>query len=289
MNKTSEYLLSIKDAYPNLDIETANLDDKNGQYNNVLFINNDLIFRFPQYEESVENFLQEIELLQKLQGHLNLPIPAPIYVSTDMEVVGKVFMGYKMIPGKPLFREILNSVTDESMLETFAQQLASFLHGLHALSPTGLGLDLPHQDQLTESKAFFSEIKQHLFTFIRPDARDSITEHFELYFSSTSLHEYIPSIIHGDFGGSNILFDENKITGIIDFGFAGLGDPAMDLAGASTFGDSFFERICRYYPNVGSMLERAKFYRETFALYEALHGFRNNDREAFESGMEQYV
>jgi aminoglycoside 2''-phosphotransferase len=36
------------------------------------------------------------------------------------------------------------------------------------------------------------------------------------------------------------------------------------------------------------MLARARFYRGTFALEEALHGFKNNDREAFESGMEQY-
>jgi hypothetical protein len=36
------------------------------------------------------------------------------------------------------------------------------------------------------------------------------------------------------------------------------------------------------------LLERANFYRGSFALYEALHGFRNNDQEAFTSGMEEY-
>jgi len=124
---------------------------------------------------------------------------------------------------------------------------------------------------------------------MRLDAHDLINEHFEKYFDNPNLHEYTPSIIHGDFGGSNILFEENKITGVIDFGFAGLSDPARDIASVSTFGDSFFERICRYYPNIKSLLDRAKFYRGTYALYEALHGFRNNDKEAFESGMEQYV
>ena len=37
------------------------------------------------------------------------------------------------------------------------------------------------------------------------------------------------------------------------------------------------------------MMERAKFYKGTFALYEALHGIKNNDRPAFESGIAAFV
>jgi aminoglycoside 2''-phosphotransferase len=124
---------------------------------------------------------------------------------------------------------------------------------------------------------------------MRPDSRTSVTEHFENYFNNPSLHEYEPALIHGDFGGSNILFEADKITGIIDFSFAGLDDPALDIAAVSTYGKSFFARICQYYPNIDPLLERANFYRGTFALHEALHGLHNNDQEAFASGMEEYV
>ena len=289
MDKKSDYLLTIKETYPELDVNSARLHTSEGQFNDILFVNDDLIFRFPRYKESIQNFLLEIELLQKLQGKLSLPIPNPIYVSTGTNIAGKVFMGYKMLTGKPLFRDVLNKITDQGALDTFAHQLADFLHRLHSLSPIPLGLELPHRDQLAEYKTFYSDVKEHLFTFMRSDAQRSITEHFERYFNNANLHNYNPSIIHGDFGGSNILFHENKITGIIDFGFAGISDPARDIASVSTLGDSFFERICVYYPNIESLLERARFYRGTYALYEALHGFRNNDKEAFENGMEQYV
>ena len=290
MDKRTVYLLNtIKEIYPDLEINSARLHTSEGQFNDILFVNDDLIFRFPRYEGNIQNFLREIELLQKLQGHVSLPIPNPIFVNAGTKVVGKVLMGYKRLAGKPLFRAVLKSMTDESTLESFAQQLADFLHGLHTLYLTELRLDLPYQDQPAEYRTFFSDVKEHLYTFMRPDARDSINEHFKNYFDNPSLHEYTPSIIHGDFGGSNILFDENKITGIIDFGFAGLSDPARDIASVSTFGDSFFEKICKYYPKVESMLERAKFYRGTYALYEALHGFRNNDKDAFESGIKQYA
>jgi aminoglycoside 2''-phosphotransferase len=291
IGKQDFYIQTIKDAYPRLEIASARLHTNEGQFNDILFINEELIFRFPRYKENIKIFVQEIELLQKLQGHSSLPIPDPIYVSTHTDSVGKLFMGYKMLAGKPLLREIFNAITDESTVNDFARQLANFLYKLHTLSPAALELNLPVQNKLSEYKAFYSNIQANLFTFMRPEARKSVSEQFESYFnnSNSALHHFVPTLIHGDFGGSNILFVENKITGIIDFSFAGLGDPAVDIAAISTFGDSFLDRIRGYYPNIEPLLERAKFYRSTFALYEALHGFRNNDGEAFRSGMEQYV
>ena len=282
-------LRAIREAYPGLDIHAARLHSGEGQFNDIIVINDDLIFRFPRYEESIRDFLREIEILQKLQGHLSLPIPEPIYVSSGSSSVGHVFMGYKLLPGKPLLRDVLNTVSDESTLETMALQLAEFLHGLHYLSPAALGLDLPVNDAIAESGKFYSDVQEHLFPLMRLEARNSVAKHFEDYFNNPSLHDYEPVMIHGDFGGSNILFDGNKITGIIDFSFASLDDPARDIAALSTYGEAFFARICRYYPGIESLLERAKFHRGTFALQEALHGFRNNDREAFASGMEQYI
>ena len=289
MDKQSLYLQTITEAYPDLDIRTARLHTGDGQFSDVLLINDDLIFRFPRYEQNIDDFLREIKILHNLQGYLSLPIPQPIYISTGTRVIGKVFMGYELLPGKPFFREELESITSESLLESFARQLANFLYGLHHLSPAMIELDLSVPDQLAQYQQFFSDIREHLFPSMRPEARDTVTGHFEDYFRRPNFHEYEPSIIHGDFGGSNILFEEETITGIIDFSFAGLGDSARDIAAVSTYGEAFFARICRYYPDVESLLERAKFYRGTFALQEALHGFRNNDKEALASAMEEYV
>ena len=289
MDKEALYLQAIREAYPGLDIHAARLHTGEGQFNDIIFVNDDLIFRFPRYEESINGFLREIEILQKLQGYVHLPIPDPVYFSYGTRSVGSVFMGYKLIPGKPLFRDVLNTITDESTLEVLAHQLADFLHGLHHLSTAALGLDLPAKDALVESRTFYSDVQKHLFPLMRPEARIAVTKHFEDYFNESSLHEYEPALIHGDFGGSNILFENSKIAGIIDFSFASLDDPARDIAAVSTYGEEFFARIRRYYPNIESLLERAKFYRGTFALYEALHGLRNNDKEAFESGMKEYV
>lgn len=75
---------------------------------------------------------------------------------------------------------------------------------------------------------------------------------------------------------------------MIDFGFAGVGDPALDIAAVLTFGESFFGRFYQVYPEITAMLERARFYRGLYALEEALYGLEHDDREAFESGIAVY-
>ena len=80
-----------------------------------------------------------------------------------------------------------------------------------------------------------------------------------------------------------------KISGIIDFGSSGLGDPAYDFAGIlSSYGEDFFSRVISLYPNGEEISKLVKFYKSTFALQEALHGIENNDRKAFENGVKDY-
>jgi aminoglycoside 2''-phosphotransferase len=289
--KQASCLETLHAAYPDLEILTARLHTSGGQFSDILFVNENLIFRFPRYAEGIPGFLRETELLTKLQGQLPLPIPNPLYISQGTAEPGQVFMGYKVIPGEPLWRNRLNEILDEAVLEGFARQLAGFLHALHGLNPATLGLSLPQNNVFAAQTAFYAEVRTHLFGLMRPEARDLVAAHFENYFSASELHTYTPGFYHGDFGGSNILHDpvQMVISGLLDFGFAGYGDPAFDLASVSTYGDAFFARLCRYYPVTESMLARARFYRGTFALQEALHGFQNNDQAAFDSGMEQYV
>ncbi|MEZ4583991.1 MAG: phosphotransferase [Caldilineaceae bacterium] len=58
-------------------------------------------------------------------------------------------------------------------------------------------------------------------------------------------------LINGDIGPYHVLCDRDArlITGIIDFGTAGLGDPAVDLPCLlNSYGESFLRRMDRTYP-----------------------------------------
>jgi aminoglycoside 2''-phosphotransferase len=291
MSKINVFIESIREAYPGFILENVRFHPHDGQYNDILIINDELIFRFPKYEESIESFITEIRLLQYMQDHISLQIPQPIYTSLKSEAPKKVFMGYRMIPGEQLHREKLDEIAEESTLQMLADQLACFLKELHGLPTKCLEIDLPLHDGPDKWAELYAEIQAHLFRFIRSDAQAQVSDHFEAYLNNPDLHRYPTCLRHGDFGPSNILYDPEtqRISGIIDFSAAGIGDPAVDIAAVSCYSEHFVRRFSSAHPEVESMFERACFYKSTFALQEALHGFRNNDRDAFESGLAEFV
>ena len=102
-----------------------------------------------------------------------------------------------------------------------------------------------------EMAALLTDFRQYLFPFMRPDARQWADDHFENFLNAPGLASQPISIRHGDFGLGNILYDPEHltITGIIDFSFVGLGDPAIDIAAASTLGPDLFDHFKRTYRN----------------------------------------
>ena len=65
---------------------------------------------------------------------------------------------------------------------------------------------------------------------------------------------------------------------MIDFGTAGLGDSATDLACLiNVLGESFLRRMAPWYPTLEEALERARFWAGTLELQWALHAVRAND------------
>ncbi|WP_245800686.1 phosphotransferase [Natrinema saccharevitans] len=83
------------------------------------------------------------------------------------------------------------------------------------------------------------------------------------------------TLVHGDFRIGNALIDGDRITGLLDWEFARVGDPLFDLGYASTryFAGKLVEPIER--PELAcSLLEREWFYDE----YERRTG-RTVDRE----------
>ncbi len=291
MDNSTLYLQQIRHIYPELDIKAARLLG-HGQFNDILQINDDLIFRFPRLTQAAEIMVYEVTMLHALNKVIKtLPIPDPIYVSVDKPVVNENFMGYHMLTGQSLSQGVLKGITDEHILNHLASQIGSFLRELHNVPVDALPMTLHNADDRAQWQETYEAFREKLFPYMRLDAREEVTHQFETFLNEPGHFTYTPTIRHGDFGGSNILYDPafQKISGIIDFSFIAIGDPAFDIASVSTCGDAFLQRICKAYPEAESMLERANFYRSTFALLQALYGLRDGDQESFEDGIADYI
>jgi aminoglycoside phosphotransferase (APT) family kinase protein len=139
-DRISAYTRCIQRVYPELAIHAAYLN-QDGQYNDVLVVNPDQalaqeqawVFRFAKYPASLQTLRRETTILNSIREHITLAIPNPVYHNLDTEVIGEAFVGYPMIPGKPLWHELYQTIDDPTRLEQIACQLATFLRELHAI------------------------------------------------------------------------------------------------------------------------------------------------------------
>ena len=117
--------------------------------------------------------------------------------------------------------------------EELAVQLASFLKALQKIPSSGgplagernfhRGGDLNFYDDQTRSA--IARLTDH-------DRRHTATQIWEEALASAWGHD--PVWVHGDFAVGNLLVQDRKLTGVIDFGQLAVGDPACDLTIAWT-------------------------------------------------------
>ena len=292
----SVYLAAIREAYPQLRITSARLHNfADGQFNAILFVNETadsetLVFRFPRVEAALRDLPGEIHLLTGLQGHTTLPVPKPLFVSPDLTVMGKAFMGYPLLPGAPLWEESVHAMTDEAKIEYLAWQLAHFLRELHGLDTAAIGLQIPVDDPQQSWRQMYQAFQSLLFPHMRRDACAWVTKNFDMFLNDATNFAYKPALCHTDFGGSNILYDETTctVTGVIDWAGVTLSDPAIDVAAILNMGEGFFARMVKTYPAMAAMLPRTHFFRSTYILQEALNALHDGDRPLFASAIAHY-
>jgi aminoglycoside 2''-phosphotransferase len=273
-----KYIERIKQVYPILSIKDCQLNEI-GQNNAVIIVNGSIVFRFPKYPMGIQHLKKETEILEAIKRNVSIPIPDPTYQSFEKVEVGKAFVGYKLIQGSPLWKASFGTIKNEEVLKRLASQLVNFLTEIHSISKNKLRLE--ETDPREQMVNLYQKIQNKLYPFMTIEAQRQISYSFETFLYSEACSNINTTLVHGDFGATNILWDPTtyNISGIIDFGGSGIGDPANDFAGIlSSYGEDFLTEIA----------ERVRFYRSTFALQEALHGVENDDVEAFENGIKAY-
>jgi len=195
-----------------------------------------------------------------------------------------------MLPGTPLLRERYARLQADARVGAgIARDLAGFLLALHAIPPAELGLPDSGAGARAAWAQYGRDFRDQLFPHMRADARRAVERDFAAALSDDDLWRYDACLTHGDFGTGNILFHAGRVSGIIDFSFCGIGDPAQDLGALiASYGEVFAERVIRHYPALRRHLPRARFYCGKYALIQALYALRDGDAAEFEEGIADY-
>lgn len=279
MLELGSYEKRIREICPALTIETARLKC-DGLLNDVLIVNEELVFRFAKRSFGFKDLQEEANVLRLLAKYITLPIPAPFYESSEL-------MAYRMIPGETLRRDILMKLSEHDQ-QAIADQLAQFFRELHGVPVDEVSdFVLPRADALMKYEGWvgvYQRIREKVFPLLQEHQREWAAEHFESHLAEKSNFTYEPKMVDTDIPPYHIMFDRSakRISGIIDFGCAGLGDPAIDFGVViNGYGESFLDRFYKTYPEAEIYLKRARFYAGAIELRWVLQGIERGEQTWF--------
>lgn len=264
----------IHTIMPELEIQHFEINQE-GLINDVAIVNKKLVFRFAKTEKYARILDDEMKILDLIRSRIGMQVPAPIYRGSGSVV-------YPFLEGQPFLRETLLTLGIDIQVKT-AGQLGKFLHDLHTTEILGLDWEIPSTlAPVTRDK--WLDIRQKVRDKIYPLLLKHQIQWAEILFEGALAQpesfDYRPSLIHGDLAPYHILFDmqKSKITGVIDFGVAGVGDPASDIGSLiSAYGESFVSKMKATYPNLDAFLPRARFYAQSIELQWVLLGIETSE------------
>ena len=204
--------------------------EKQGHDNRTYRLGEHMLIRMPIAADYALKVPKEQELLPQLAKRLNVNIPAPIKIGKPSTDYPYPFSIYKWLPGKSIN---LLTLTDQEK-EQLAFDMAKFLKELQAMND----VEGPEPGQHNWWRG------DHVSVYDK-GAREQIAELAEIIDASKALALWDQACqtewdkksiwIHGDFAIGNILVDGGKLSAVIDFGGAAVGDPACDLVIAWTY------------------------------------------------------
>jgi aminoglycoside phosphotransferase (APT) family kinase protein len=201
------------------------------------FLVGDHVLRFPKHDkqysaygeiDSLTAMETERRLLGELAPTLPLPVPVPDLLGIDGPN-GMPFIGHRYVEGVPL-RELGRAPADG-----FGARLGGFLRALHAFSAErAIGLGAPLMDGPAVRLArgeFYERVIRRVFPLISCEARAYTEARFDAYLNDGRNFDFEPRLIHHDLDRQNTIVDPESgdLCGVIDFGDAVVGNPAVDF------------------------------------------------------------
>jgi aminoglycoside phosphotransferase (APT) family kinase protein len=220
----------------------------------VVIVDERWVVRMPRRAQVVEALEQEIALLPVLAAALPVEVPRFELVSHEPP-----FVVYRLLAGRPL--------VDEDSAGARA-----FLEALHAVETDVL----PPLDWIGAYRATCADFERLVLPLLDVDERPRARG---LFAEVETLAGFEPRVIHGDLGPSHLLVDGGRLRGVIDWGDARRGDPALDYAWLVNVpfpGWDVDDELRR----------RARFYHRLGPWFEAHHGLLTGRDEHVAGGLE---
>jgi aminoglycoside phosphotransferase (APT) family kinase protein len=179
-------------------------------------------------------------------------VPEPLFACADSGVLGKPFFVMRRVVGSAAGRPIALDPSLEPARPALAERLGRELGRLQTIRPPcgKLAFLQPYDGPLTAIAEFRAYLDRH------PNPRPVLE--WALRWAETHVPGPLPPVLcHRDFRSGNYLLDGTRLAAILDWEFAGWGDPDEDIGWFCCKGWRF-GRLDR---EAGGIADRADFYR----------------------------
>ncbi|HJT58637.1 MAG TPA: phosphotransferase [Ktedonobacteraceae bacterium] len=257
----------------------------------VLDVNDALIFRFPLREDVIAYIEKEKSLLPVLEPALSTPIPHFDYVGHGDASYPFLFVGYRKLVGIPLEDE---NITSEQLIY-LGPALGTFLSELHSF-PVARAIQAGVQDHTPEQWRErywerYVDLQKRVFPLLDMELRTKSAQLWEDFLDNRAIFAFQPVLIHCDLACEHIFCDpeHSLLTGVIDWGDATIGDPALDFVGLHQgHGRAFTERVLEDYRGMvdAAFWQRMDFYLCYGPFSELLFGAYSESEKFIAQGIE---
>jgi aminoglycoside phosphotransferase (APT) family kinase protein len=178
-------------------------------------------------------------------------VPEPLFVCADASVLGKPFFVMRRVAGSAFGRPITLDPALEPARPAIAENLGRELARMQTIRPPRDDLDfLATTGPLEHIASFRAYLDDH------PSPRPVLE--WALRWTETHLPEPLPPVLcHRDFRTGNYMLEGTRLAAILDWEFAGWGDPDEDIGWLCCKGWRF-GRLDR---EAGGIAAREPFYR----------------------------
>lgn len=261
MDRLTEYQRRIEDYFPDMRIKSVKQSFDQGLHNDLVLVNDEMLVRFAKVDFAKDLLENELKCIDLIRQKTNVPVP-------KMERIEYGVVYYPYIHGEQLFRHKL--LRCDASVQGMMEQIGDYMLQLHSIplddvKRAGIHVSPASSDNPAQAYQrniqYYQEVKDKLFPHMRTYTQHCVEVCFKGLENGADWFYYSPCLIHGDLALEHMIVDEDyrSVLCILDFGVAGIGNPAHDISVLlDGLGEYPVSLMSKTYPDLDSILQRAR-------------------------------
>jgi aminoglycoside phosphotransferase (APT) family kinase protein len=207
--------------------------DEIGWVNPCIFVNDAYVFRFNARDPKLPKYQREKFAFDRLREN-GVPVPRQVILDDSKSLLPYDVLITNLLPGRNL--EADWSALETPLKDRLATEAGQILQEIHKVKLPAFG-EIGGRGPLPKSASWFAYLQAKLSMHLREASELHVFDEDSnlLFVQKLNLRESLMAeitsakLIHVDYHFGNLLYHDEKITGVFDFEWALAGDPLYDL------------------------------------------------------------